>query len=381
MKSPQRILVVLLLPIGDTLFATPALRAVRMRYPEAHITGLVYKTNGGILAGNPDLDELVTYPTRAEWAGILGFFRFLATLRRRRFNLVIEFSNFLLWFSVAIGVWRRVRFAPPWFWWAVPRHDAWKTTHAARHYADVLRPLGIEVPDLRPRLFVSPEEDAAARAFLASRGAREGDMLIGMHPGGEGFRGMKQWNRGGFVAVASLLARRYGARIVLLGGPADMEAADEIASTTSAETVIAAGHVSLKETAAIARRCALFIGNDSSPLHIAVAVGTPAVGIYGPTNQANFHPLGDHHGAVAAPEPLPCQPCFHFVGAHPVWQNSMFCRRPVCLERVSALRVLDAAERLLGPPVRPDGDGGADGSLRLIEVRPLPQDWPVPTQR
>src|SRR5687768_4390022 len=103
----MRILIMSLLPIGDTLFATPALHALRIRYPRARIVVLAYPTNAGILRSNPDIDEIVLWPTRQTWGGVQGTLAVLNRLRDERFNLAVEFSNYSWWITRFARIRRR----------------------------------------------------------------------------------------------------------------------------------------------------------------------------------------------------------------------------------------------------------------------------------
>src|ERR1700730_2671280 len=136
----MRILLLMLLPIGDTLFATPAVRALRERYPEAHITALVYPTNSGILANNPDIDDFMYWPTRQTWQerfSVLGLFW---RLRRRRYDLAIELCNYIWWVSKLSGIPRRAEMELPMLWWLLPWAGiGWRRRHAVEHYADAVR--------------------------------------------------------------------------------------------------------------------------------------------------------------------------------------------------------------------------------------------------
>src|SRR6188474_1912380 len=100
----MRIIIMALLPIGDTLFATPAIHALRKHYPNARITALVYPTNKGILRSNPDIDDFLLWPTRDQWPGMHGVLSLFWTLRRARFDLSVEFSNYNLWIAKLAGV-------------------------------------------------------------------------------------------------------------------------------------------------------------------------------------------------------------------------------------------------------------------------------------
>lgn len=347
--SPSRdyrsILVTLLCPIGDTLFATPAIRLLRRSFPSAHIAALAFPTNQGVLAGNPDLDQLFLYPTMEWWPGWryhTGLFR---ELRALRFDLAVDLCTAFWITRLLLRPRRRVRlrFLPG--WWLAPRQSPPSNqTHAVYHYLRALEPLGLHDPEPRLHLVTNREEKGFAEAFFRAWGLSKEIPLIAIHPGGEGFRGKKRWRAEGFAAVGKALSQRCGARILLLGGDSDREIAHWVTERIGRPAIDGTGATTLKETAALVERCQLFIGNDSSPLHIAAAVGTPVVGIYGPSNPAHFYPFGVRHAIVQARRP--CAPCFHFVGTVPLWRRS-FCHSCQALEDIGVEEVLTAAESVL----------------------------------
>lgn len=347
----MRILLLLLLPIGDTLFTTPAIHALRRRYPEAHITALVYPTNAGILRSNPDVDELLFWPTRQSWPRLWGVARLFWTLRRSRFELAVEFCSYIWWVTRLSGIPRRTEMHLPKLWWCRPGAGReWRKRHAVEHYADPVRRLGIPVEDMTLRLQPSEDEEARAQGWLDKYQVAAGEMLVGIHPGGEGLWGRKQWGTAGFAAVASGLYDRLGVRILLMGGQDDAPLAAEIASRTHAHVINATGQTTLGETAALIRKCSLFVGNDSSPLHIAAASCTPVVGVYGPTDPRSYHPWipegkeGVDYAMVRSP--LPCAGRFPLVGGATLlgWVNCLACPS---LNAISPAQVLSACLRLL----------------------------------
>src|SRR6476661_6013904 len=93
----MRILLLALLPIGDTLFTTPGIRALKAQYPDAHVTALVYPTNKGILEDNPDIDDFLLWPTRQNWPGFTGVARLFWALRRGHYDLAVEFCSYIWW--------------------------------------------------------------------------------------------------------------------------------------------------------------------------------------------------------------------------------------------------------------------------------------------
>lgn len=347
----MRILIMALLPIGDTLFATPAIHALRKRYPGACITALTYPTNKGILRSNPDIDDFLAWPTREAWPGIRNVFKLFWQLRRARFDLSVEFSNYNLWITRLAGIRERTEMNLPRFWWGLPGAGrAWRRHHAVEHYSDVVRRLGIPVEEMQLRLYPDAEEESRAQSWLDRNRVEEGELLIAMHPGGEGLWGRKRWPVERFAEVADGISDKLGARIVIMGGKDEAHLAAELASRTHANIINAVGQTTLGETAALARRCALFIGNDSSPLHMAAAMGTRVVAIHGLTDPRSYHPWvpGGKEGVDYAivRSPLPCAHRFPLVGGItiPAWFAILRCP---ALEAIRPQQVLDAALSLL----------------------------------
>lgn len=341
----------LLLPIGDTLFITPAIRAVRQRYPKAHLTALVYPSNAGILESNRDLDELLVHPTLQDWRGWRYLLGLLWTIVAGKYDLALQFCSAATWLTLVSRIPRRAKMRYPRWWWLLSRKGlAWQKTHAAEHYADLVRHLGIPVDDTNLKMALSETDRARAARFLRQHGVAPGEIIVGIHPGGEGFYGRKRWDQRGFARVADVLNREFGVRILLLGGKEEQSLTNQVADLMRSKPVNAAGLTTLRETAALAERCALFIGNDSSPLHIAVAVGTPVVGIYGPTNPDNYHPFLPAHKPgydyAVVQGRIDCSPCFHFVGGCPLWKTPL-CRSCKALERVQPDEVIEEAKAML----------------------------------
>ena len=355
--TPRSILVCALLPIGDTLFTTPALHAVRQRYPGARITALTYPTNSGVLLANPAVDAIWLAPTRQRPLGGAGMLHLLRALRRARFDLTLEFSNYNYGLRYWGGTHRAASMGLPWLWWIRPGAGrTWRRRHAVEHYGDVVRRLGIPIADWRLRIYVTPAEVAARDSLLRDHGVAPDEPIVGLHPGGEGLWGRKQWSPRGFAAVADGLHRQFGVKIVVLGGKDDARHAAEVAALSAAPVLNLAGQTTLGATAALAERCALFIGNDSSPLHIAAAVGTRVVGIYGVTDPLSYRPwvpggqAGRDYAVVLSP--APCAACFPLVGGITMleWINCMRCD---ALAAITPAQVLAAAVPLLAGALAP----------------------------
>jgi heptosyltransferase-2 len=351
---PTNILLLALLPIGDTLFTTPTIGTIRDRYPRARITALTHGTTARLLRMMPLVDEVIVLPTGPDWAGPRELLRTLRELRARHFDASVDFSSpaykWINW-TAGIRVSGYMKFDR--LWWCVPgQHRWWRSQHATRHYYDCARELRLPPWDEvhhTLRLHIPARDHAAAQTLLAREGIRPGrDLLIGVHPGAAGLNGVKRWPADRFAAVADALAERWGARILLLGGPDETDVANIVASHMRHTPVNAAGSVRLLTSFALIEACDLYIGNDSGLLHAAAALGTPYLGLYGPTNPANFQPVPLHkgQGLILLP-PIPCYQPYQFVGGDLVWRRP--CCEGVCkaLLLVPAERVLAEADELL----------------------------------
>ena len=350
--EPRKILATLLCPLGDTLLATPAVYALRKRFPSAQIVALTNRGNAGMLDGNPDLDAMVTVnPPGAglEWARVA---RVLHQLRREQFDLIVNFSVLGQVLTSVSGTSKHIDFPMPRYWWLrSTRDEKFVSGHAIDRYLDVAHQAGAPIPaetaERTPRLYLSGKDRAAARSILRKAGITPHDVVVTMHPGGEGFQRRKQWSTDRFAQVARGLIAQYQAKIVIVGGPTDKPLAEAIAAQLPVAPLDTTGMTTLKQTAALIEASTLFIGNDSCPLHMAGAVGTAAIGIFGPSNIQQFHPVGrPGFRFIAAHHDLPCSPCFHFVGNRPPWQvNLCYSRR--CLKTIPAEDVLSSAHELL----------------------------------
>lgn len=370
-RAPRRILLLALLPIGDTLFITPTIRALRERYPAARIIALAFAANAPVLATSAEVDGVMVWPRGGGRAALAGRLAGLRALRRAGFDTSVDFTSpWYKWISLAAGIPRRTYLKFDRLWWLLPgRHTHWRATHATRLYYDCARELDLspwEAVDQTPRLTLPDEARAAAEALLCQSAPGEpGDAarppLIGIHPGGAGLGGQKRWPAERFAALAEALAEALaahrGARIVVLGGPDEAALAREVAASMRTAPLVAVGKLPLLATCALIARCALFIGNDSSLLHAAAALGTPYVGIFGPTSPANFQPIAVHpgQGCLVLPEP-PCARLEYFVGGRPIWQTRRHASASGCLASIGVERVLAAAGELLVGDMRAAGE-------------------------
>ena len=351
----MQILLVRLRLIGDVVFTTPAIRALRRQYPHSRMTYLVESQAAPVVQGNPHLDEVLVAPRSSGARRIAADWRLGRQLARRRFDLAIDFhggprSSWLTWLSRAP---RRVGYQVAGRSWmytdAMARPRALRPRHSVQNQWDLLAVLGIAPPTPGGDP-VEMAEDAAARARVDQRlgaaGLGPATPLVVVHvSAGNPFR---RWPAESFSALAAGLVQSDPARaVVLTSGPSEAEAAEAIGAraralsgSAAASRILRAGEFDLPELRALVARAALYIGGDSGPLHVAGTTRTPVVGLFGPTLAARSMPWRDPRVPAVAvePGPLACRPCDQRACAPGDFR---------CLTWTPAARVLEAAERAL----------------------------------
>lgn len=325
------------------MFGTPALRALRQRFRDACISVITWQSSCEVLRGNPNIDRL--FPCN----GTLDMAKTVSRLKAEGIDLVVGLSHVGSWLSAAFPGALKVGFNSKRLGWlyAEPVPDT-RTVHAIDYCLQVVRSVGA-VPDSRRLEFhISDKDRETAANWASAQGVSWRRTAVSIHPGGRNFTA-KRWRTSGFAAVADRLVEELGAEVIIVGGTDDVPLAQSIADQVRSRVFIAAGHLSLKQTGALIERCSLFIGNDSAPQHIASAVDTPVVALFGPTDPDNFGPSSSLSSVVTAG--LPCSPCFHWM-ASPLQYlylssvKRLECRHE-CMSEISPDQVMSAAHQLL----------------------------------
>lgn len=305
----RRILVVSSTAIGDTLFATPAWRALRDRYPAARIVGHVRDTLVPLFEDNPHLDAIIPY------AG--GYRRFLPTviaLRRQRFDAALIFHGMgpqAIPMAVLSGAPFVVRIpntseygyllsnAGP-----SPENLPLPGEHAIQSRLRIAGMADAKSDDIRMVLSATSDDRRAAATLLSRFEPDPRCPMIGLVPGAAA--AFKQWPSERFVAAAkALLADRPGWRAVVLGSAAERRLADDVARGIGPTAISLAGRLDLRTLRGLIAGLRLLITNDTGPLHIAVALGTPTLSLFGATNSRGTGPLQDRerHAIIERPAP------------------------------------------------------------------------------
>jgi lipopolysaccharide heptosyltransferase I len=314
-----RIAIVKLSSLGDVIHALPVARALRRAMPAAHLTWVVEAREYAILRDHPDLDAVVPVDTRLwrrliwrpagarEVLGEVG--RLRVRIRRAAFDVAIDLQGLIKsgLLTAYTGAPVRIGFSAG---HCRERLNALFTNRhvappaSARHVVDqylaLLDPLGVRPG--APEFFVPASIIAERRMeeLLVKEGIKRGDRLVAINPGAG--RSEKRWPVERFHALADRLATEGEARVLVLWGPDESHMAREIALGLPGGSVLLAPPTDLGELTALLRRCRLMIANDTGPLHLAAALGTPSLGLFGPTSAVRNGPFGEACRGLQSPD-------------------------------------------------------------------------------
>jgi ADP-heptose:LPS heptosyltransferase len=272
---------------------------------------------------------VIVYDNRNIHVGLKGKLKLIRDLNSRKFDLVMDLRD-SFWSRFIKGI----RWGMPF----MPRlTQRYKKSHAVARYLDILSNHSVKTGSASPGIKLLPHETDFADEFLTKHGVDVCDLVIGIHPGG-GWT-YKLWDVEKFAILADELNRVYNAKLLIFAGDDEHKLQERMISLMKSPP-ITVRNLKLRELAALIQRCHLYIGNDTGPMHIAAAVGTQVIAIFGPTDAGRSGPYGSQHVVVS--ETVKCSPC------HP-GSNPGGCNRGRCLalESISPERAIRVAERIL----------------------------------
>ena len=353
----ERILVIRLGAMGDVVRTLPAFAELRARYPHAHLAWLVERKAESALRGQSGLDEVIVFPReeledhwrqRRPLALAREGLRFVAALRRKRFELVLDFhgilkSGVLSWMSAAAT---RIGFAAPF----AREGSALFANHRVRveparisrfeRNAALVDFLGIglaTVPKAAAGEGAAWPLDVARQAGMRQAVGSESRPFAVLHPGSSAATSYKRYPVSGWAAVARALRDDGVACCVAAGSEAERETARAVVAASDGAAVLAPPTPELADLAALVSQSRLFLGSDSGPLHVASLTGTPVVQLLGPTDPVENRPWGGSpYRSLRVP--VGCSPC------------RRGCRAASCMNVLPSEAVVEAARALLAAP-------------------------------
>ncbi len=339
-KDPKRFLVVSTTAIGDTLMGTPALRALRKSFPQSEIHVLVNSKRKGLLFGNPHINRIFEYRNNLLYRGLL----FLKALPFYYDHVLVFHANEDIWTILKMirygDCYNRQNYKD------LSRRifpvDALPTHSIQRRLALVEKVGGKKSDDYRYEYFLPPQYVQWAGEQLRKWGVSPRDRIVGMQLGAAD--SFKCWPLESFVEVARRLHSIHGVKIYINASPEEKNLVNRFRGALGGNYVLPASQVSLLQSAALMQACSLFLSIDTGPMHMAIGLGVPLIGLFCPTLVQDTGPL-DYPKATVIQKPQPCEPCL-----------SRKCKDNFCMRQISVEEVCLAAERFLN-----GGHSGAEG--------------------
>lgn len=364
----RKILVVKLAGLGDLLTAFPALEALRKRYPDAEVTGLVTPATAPMLETQGLVNRVIVLDKYLfdDSRGLLNpralasLWKLGRRLRAEHFDAAVLFHHMVFWSGVVkyaslmLSTGARLRVGiddgrAPFLNLSI-RDGGFGALHEVDYWLEVVGLLDASHPDPRVVIRWGETEEEYAVAAWKRLGFAPGEPVVAVHPGSGGYSPVRRWTPSGFAVVADALASQ-GLAPLVVAGPGEEALAAQVVSATRCKPQLLSGVPGPLHLAAILSRCRLFVGNDSGVTQIAFAAGAPVVVLFGPSNRKAWGPydMAGSRSRVVSLD-LPCSPCL-YVGQSLGLKNG--CGNPVCMQ-ISPEAVLAVARDLL-VAIRVDG--------------------------
>jgi predicted lipopolysaccharide heptosyltransferase III len=337
----RKILVIQLGDIGDVVWATPAFWALKGAFPQASLSVLVRNTNGELLSDDPHIDKIFQVDQQSLFEGL----RLLKKLRRAKFDLLFDlraddrgaYISFLSGAKIRAALycrglfWRNKAFthlvdSPP------PKE---RILGAAEQSLKIIRGFGIKATASIPRIFIAEKLKNKMLALLTEEKIETKQGWISINPFSRW--PYKEWGMDKWPQLAFYVWQTYKMPLIITGSATEKQRAEALAGAGHSPIYNLAGKTTLREMAALLQMSRLHIGVDSAAPHIAAAVGTPTITIYGPSDWRDWAPLGDRH-QVVLPD-MDCSPC-HQKGCDGSGRSK-------CLEDLSVAKVQSAVETMM----------------------------------
>ncbi len=344
--------------IGDVLFTTPVVKAIRDNYPDAYIAYWCNQRVEPLLAVNPDINktfalsrgDLKKIYSKSPFTGIFRFLSLLYGIKKAGIDISLDFSaedRYSL-ISKLLGIGRRVGFdykKRGRYLTDKINTQAYGSRHVVEYYLGLLKPLNIIPKRHNLALNVNPASDQKANDTLTRYGVSDSDILVGIAPGaGESWgkdASLKHWPPMRFAQLADSIINEFGVKVLILGDESERPIADIVVSAMKNRAIDLAGKTSLEELIAIIGKLRVLVANDGGPLHMAVAEGINTVSIFGPVDEKVYGPYPHDENHLVVKKDLPCRPCYRD------FKMPQCDRDKECLKSISTDEVLTCVRRLI----------------------------------
>lgn len=329
--------------LGDVLLSTPVLRAIRERYPDSYIAIMVRPYTKDCVEGNPYINEVIIYDKYGKHKSILSSLRFAMDLRKKGFAtaLILHPTNRVNLITFLAGIPERIGYNKKLGFLLTRPISHTKQVgkkHELEYTLDIIRSIGIEPKHKTMYMPIKKEIQRRIDNALSEYGVTADDNLVAIHPSSS--CPSKKWPPDRFAKVADRLIEEHKVKIVLISGPDGKRDADATKKGMEHSLIDFSGKTTISELASLLRRCTLFVSNDSGPVHVASAVGTPVISIFGRKDAGlgptRWGPVGKYD-IILHKDDIDCDPCL-----------SHNCDKDfLCLNAIREDEVINAAKTIM----------------------------------
>ena len=325
----KRILIVNVNWLGDTLFVTPFIRAVKESNPRSYIAILTHPRCQEVLTGNPHINDIILYNEKH----LLDKFSLISRLKSKKFDTAFilrrSLSRTMLLFLSKIQT--RIGYNNKRAGFLLTKRVSApeKNTHKVEYFLGLAKAMGIDTKNKNYEFFISEKDKERATVILSAEGIEADEDFIAINPGGNW--DLKRWPAENFAKLGDEIFTRLGSKIILTGAEKDIGLCRNISGFMKNKPALLCGKTDLKTLGAVFERAKWAISNDSGPMHIAVAVKTPVVALFGPTSPEVTGPYGNSRYKILR-NSVDCEvPCYN-----------LSCKDNKCMTSISIKDVLGA---------------------------------------
>lgn len=334
----KRILIVNVNWVGDVIFSTPFIRAVRETHPDSYIACLLHPRCSQMLESNPRLNEIIVYDEEGIHKSLSGKWRLIQEIKKKNFDTAFllhrSFTKALITFLA--GIKDRIGYPTKGRGWVLTTavEEPAEEAHKVEYFLGIAKAVGIKSGNASYEFFVDDAARRYAGNLLRESGVSDKDRIVVLCPGGNW--DPKRWPKEKFAKLGDMLAEKYGSRIVIAASAKDAPLAKEIQGMMKNGAIVAAGRTDLKQLGAILERSTLVVANDTGPMHMASALGVKTIALFGPTSPRITGPYGKGAWRVIWKNQRCDVPCY-----------DVTCTENVCMDAITVEDVAREAEKLL----------------------------------
>lgn len=341
----KKILIILLAGLGDMVLVSPALRALRSKFPDSEIDLLILAENEELGRNCPYVNDVFVFNRSFSCKSFFKSIETILRLRKKFFDIAINLYT-LYTIPGAFKIWAMLFLIDPkqtlgrntngkGFFYDLKIEDSLGSKkHQVECMLAVVKILGAEDEDRQLEVWYSKDKEASVMKFLSAQGITDKDIIIGINPGAS--RNIQCWPVEKFAALSELIINKYHAKIIITGNKQELKLAEEIKKRVGQSVIITSGIFDLSELTSLIKLCRIYITNDTGPMHIANALGVPLVVLEGGDPETTYPFIKDKVSLVR--KEIDCRPCY-----------GTKCRRQLlCLESIAPRLVMKSIDTLMG---------------------------------